>query len=126
MAEPRPFQPQLFLFRMLAAIFVAEAGFLAFAFAKCSTPIPGNPVPLVNERCPKLGERSETLFIAAITTTLSLLTGAGAALSQQKSSKTSYSSSPLPQVQETVQERVRGSLQGDRPGTVDRPYTKKG
>ena len=86
MTEPRPFQPQLFLFRMLAAIFMVEAGFLAFAFVKCSTPIPGNPVPLVNERCPKLGERSETLFIAAITTTLSLLTGAGAALSQRKSS----------------------------------------
>ena len=30
---------------------------------------------MINERCPKLGERSETLFIAAITTTLSLLTG---------------------------------------------------
>ena len=61
---------------MLAAIFLTEAGFLAFAFVKCSQPIPSNPVPLVNERCPKLGERSETLFIAAITTTLSLLTGA--------------------------------------------------
>ena len=79
----KPFQPQLFLFRMLAAIFLAEAGFLAFAFVKCSQPIPGNPVPLVNERCPKLGERSETLFIAAITTTLSLLTGAGFAVTQR-------------------------------------------
>ena len=86
MTEPRPFQPQLFLFRMLAAIFLAEAGFLAFAFVKCSTPIAGQPVPLINERCPKLGERSETLFIAAITTTLSLLTGAGVAVSQRKSS----------------------------------------
>ena len=86
MAEPRPFQPQLFLFRMLAAIFVAEAGFLAFAFVKCSQPMPGSPVPLVNERCPKLGERSETLFVAAITTTLSLLTGASVALNQRKPS----------------------------------------
>jgi hypothetical protein len=60
---------------MLAAIFLTEAGFLAFAFVKCSQPIPGKPVPMVAERCPKLGERSETLFIAAITTTLSLLTG---------------------------------------------------
>ena len=84
MTEPRPFRSQLFLFRMLAAIFVVEAGFLAFAFVKCSTPMPGNPVPLVNERCPKLGERSETLFIAAITTTLSLLTGAGVVVSQKK------------------------------------------
>ena len=84
MTELRPFRTQPFLFRMLAVIFLVEAGFLAFAFIKCSTPIPGNPVPLVNERCPKLGERSETLFIAAITTTLSLLTGAGVAVSQQE------------------------------------------
>ncbi len=61
---------------MLAVIFLTEAGFLAFAFVKCSTPLPGNSAPLINERCPKLGERSETLFIAAITTCLSLLGGA--------------------------------------------------
>ena len=73
--EPRPFRAKVFLFRMLATIFIVEAGFLAFAFVKCSQPIPGKPVPMVAERCPKLGERSETLFIAAITTTLSLLTG---------------------------------------------------
>ena len=81
--EPRPFRPQVFLFRMLAAIFLAEAGFLAFSFAKCSQPLVSSPVPMINERCPKLGERSETLFIAAITTTLSLLTGAGVALKQK-------------------------------------------
>ena len=98
MTEPRPFQPQLFLFRMLAAIFLAEAGFLAFAFVKCSTPIAGQPVPLLNERCPKLGERSETLFIAAITTTLSLLTGAGVAVNQRKSlNPASPLASSLPQ-----------------------------
>ena len=74
--EPRPFRPKIFLFRMLAAIFLAEAGFLAFAFVKCSQPIPGTPVPMITERCPKLGERAETLFVAAVATTLSLLTGA--------------------------------------------------
>ena len=67
---------------MLACIFVAEAGFLAFAFVKCSQPIPNQPVPLINERCPKIGERSETLFVAAISVTLSLLTGADKDLSQ--------------------------------------------
>ena len=61
---------------MLAVIFATEAGFLAFAFWKCSLPIPGSPVPLVSERCPKLGERAETLFVAAVATTLSLLSGA--------------------------------------------------
>ena len=76
MKEQQPFRPKIFLYRMLAAIFLTEAGFLAFAFAKCSAPIPGQPVPLVAERCPKLGERAETLFVAAVATTLSLLTGA--------------------------------------------------
>ena len=61
---------------MLACIFLAEAMFLGFAFYKCSIPIPGRVAPLVTERCPKLGERSETLFVAAVATTLSLLTGA--------------------------------------------------
>ena len=76
MGEPRPFRSKVFLFRMLACIFFVEAGFLAFAFQKCSIRIPGQPVPLVTERCPKLGERAETLFVAAVATTLSLLSGA--------------------------------------------------
>ena len=76
MKEQRPFRPKIFLYRMLAAIFLTEASFLAFAFWKCSIPIPGNPVPMVADRCPKLGERAETLFVAAVATTLSLLTGA--------------------------------------------------
>jgi len=75
MKEQRPFRPKIFLYRMLAAIFLTEAGFLGFAFVKCSQPIPGTPVPMVAERCPKLGERAETLFVAAVATTLSLLTG---------------------------------------------------
>ena len=77
MTEQRPFRPKIFLYRMLAAIFLTEAGFLGFAFVKCSQPIPGTPVPMIAERCPKLGERAETLFVAAVATTLSLLTGAG-------------------------------------------------
>ena len=73
--DPQPFRPKVFLYRMLACIFFVEAGFLAFAFHKCSIPIPGNVAPMVSERCPKLGERAETLFVAAVATTLSLLTG---------------------------------------------------
>ena len=76
MTEQRPFRPKIFLYRMLGAIFLVEAIFLGFAFVKCSQPIPGTPVPMVAERCPKLGERAETLFVAAVATTLSLLTGA--------------------------------------------------
>ena len=74
--QPPTFRPQVFLFRMLACIFVVEAGFLAFAFVKCSMPIEGRPVPMIAERCPNVGERAETLFVAAISTTLSLLGGA--------------------------------------------------
>ena len=75
MPEPSPFRAKVFLFRMLAAIFMAEALFLAYAFVECSKPIKDRPVPMLNERCPKLGERSETLFVAAVSVTLSLLTG---------------------------------------------------
>lgn len=74
---PAPFRPKVFLYRTLLFIFAAEFLFLGFAMVQCSRPIPGKPVVMVTERCPKLGERSETLFVAAITTTLSLLTGAG-------------------------------------------------
>ena len=76
MTNQRKFRSDVFLYRMLAIIFATEAGFLAFAFWKCSLPIPGSPVPLVTERCPKLGGRAETLFVAAVATTLSLLSGA--------------------------------------------------
>ena len=73
----KPFRSKVFLLRMLACIFLTEAIFLGFAFWKCSIRLPGREVPLVAERCPKLGERSETLFVAAISTTLSLLVGSG-------------------------------------------------
>ena len=75
MSEPRPFRSKVFLYRMLAGIFITEAMFLAFAFKRCSDVRPGEPVPL-SQRCPKLGDRAETLFVAAVATTLSLLTGA--------------------------------------------------
>ena len=55
---------------------MTEFLFLGFAFFKCSEQVPGKEVHAITERCPKIGERSETLFVAAITTTLSLLTGA--------------------------------------------------
>jgi|GEM_PF-2221413 len=71
--DPLPFRPKIFLFRMLAAIFLTEAGFLAFAFVKCSQI---QPDQAITDRCPKIGDRAETLFVAAVATTLSLLTGA--------------------------------------------------
>ena len=76
MKDQRPFRPKIFLYRMLAAIFVAEATFLGFAFWTCSRPVKGDSLPTITDRCPKLGERAETLFVAAVATTLSLLTGA--------------------------------------------------
>ena len=107
----RKFRPDVFLYRMLAVIFATEAGFLAFAFWKCSLPIPGTPVPLVTERCPKLGERAETLFVAAVATTLSLLTGAVALQSPRSSSVDPDASASLPR---------RPSATGSVPGPASR------
>ena len=76
MSEPRPFRSKVFLFRMLAGIFIVEAFFLGFAFFKCAQSIENTPDATVAGKCPKIGDRAETLFIAAISTTLSLLTGA--------------------------------------------------
>ena len=75
MTEPRPFRARVFLYRVLVGIFIAEAGFLAFAFWKCSLVIPNQPVPMLAERCPNIGQRTQELFGVAIATTLSLLTG---------------------------------------------------
>ena len=63
MAPQRPFRQRVFLFRMLAAIFVVEASFLAIAYQKCDSLV----------TCPKIGERSDQLFGIAIATTLSLM-----------------------------------------------------
>jgi len=94
----KPFRREVFLFRMLGTIFAVEAVFLAFAFWKCSVPIPGQPVPMVSERCPKLGERAETLFVAAVATTLSLLTGATVSQQSQSSSDDRASSEQVPRL----------------------------
>lgn len=75
--DEKPFRAKVFLYRLLAAIFAVEALFLGFAFMKCASPTKGTQVVKVTDRCPKIAERSETLFLAAITTTLSLLTGVG-------------------------------------------------
>ena len=81
MTGPAPFRPRVFLYRTLVGIFLVEATFLGFAFWKCSTPITGKPVPLIAERCPQLGARTQELFGVALATVLSLLgsSGVGAA-----------------------------------------------
>ena len=61
---------------MLAGIFIVEGLFLGFAFVKCARRIENSADATVASTCPKAGDRAETLFIAAISTTLSLLTGA--------------------------------------------------
>ena len=60
---------------MLAGIFIVEAMFLGFAFFKCAQRIENTPDETVASTCPKVGDRAETLFIAAISTVLSLLSG---------------------------------------------------
>lgn len=75
----RKFNREKFLFRMLAAIFITEALFIGAGVYKCFS--------LTTEdyqiQCPRLGERTETLFGIAIATTLSLL-GAGAVSKSNK------------------------------------------
>ena len=73
MAEQRPFRPKIFLYRMLAAIFLTQAGFLAASFYICSRPVAGTTI---QDRCPSVGQKAESLLLAATATTLSLLTGA--------------------------------------------------
>ena len=69
----REFRPQVFLFMMLALIFLTEAIFLGVSFRHCAKPVQGRPEMTVSERCPSLSEKSESLFLAAIATTLSLM-----------------------------------------------------
>lgn len=90
----KKFRADVFLYRMLAVIFATEAGFLAFAFVRCSAVRPGEPPVITSERCPKLGERAETLFVAAVATTLSLLSGAIS--TSMKEDARDESSQPLP------------------------------
>ncbi len=59
----RPFRPQVFLFRTLVGIFVAQFSLLTFALIKCNN----------REQCPDLGRRIENLCNVAVATTLSLL-----------------------------------------------------
>jgi hypothetical protein len=59
----RSFRPQVFLFRTLVGIFLAQFAFLMFALIKCSS----------REQCPDLGRRIENLCNVAVATTLSLL-----------------------------------------------------
>ena len=134
-----PFRPQVFLFRMLAGIFVAEAALLAYSFVQCANPRAGMESLLLNERCPRLGQRAENIFEIAIATTLSLLVGAGASTAIQRkpsASDPALPSSqgqepfPLPQELVQVQESARGlaqeSVQEKAPEKKGRPYTKKG
>ncbi len=94
----RPFRAQVFLYRMLASIFVVEAVFLAIAFAKCKT----------LSQCPQLGDRSESLFVAAIATTLSLLTGAVALQPPRSVSSDDPDALASPRQQPSVKGKVSG------------------
>ena len=68
------FRTDVFLYRMLLGIFITEAIFLGFSFQKCAQLADSN-TSTIQEQCPRLGEKSESLFGIAIATTLSLLTG---------------------------------------------------
>ena len=52
-----------------------EGMLLAFAFQHCSRPDPAAPGEPFHERCPRLGQRTESIFELALATVLSLLAG---------------------------------------------------
>ena len=61
-----PFNKEKFLYRLLAAIFLAEVAFLGVGWWHCMKP---------GATCEGIGDRSEQIFNVAIATTLSLLAG---------------------------------------------------
>lgn len=67
----RPFRVHVFLLRMLAVIFVAEASIIVYGIHLCSRVTEDK----VTEVCPNIGGRVEKLFGVAMATTLSLLAG---------------------------------------------------
>ena len=71
-----PFRPRLFLYRTLVGIFAVQALLLAFSVWRCSDIRPEDGVSdTLAERCPKIGDRFESIGNVAIATVLSLLTG---------------------------------------------------
>jgi hypothetical protein len=115
---PLPFRPTPFLFRMLVLIFLMECGFLAYAFIKCSEPLPENPAPLVNERCPQLGQRTQEIFQQAMAVTLSLL-GGGAITGNLGSKKKTSSGDRDEPLAKKPESQVPASVQP--PATVQPP-----
>lgn len=79
---PTPFRFRVFIFRMIAAIFLVEAAFLAASFSACRAGfekgLADKTEPMaITDYCPGLGDRAETLFVAALSTTLGLLSAGG-------------------------------------------------
>ena len=68
----------MFIYRTIVGIFAVEAVFLAMAFSTCRMAFQkhladtNDPVT-ITDHCPALGDRAETLFTAALATTLGLL-----------------------------------------------------
>ena len=112
----KPFRPQIFLFRLLAAIFLWEGLLLVYSFYACSHPMLGVETRvLLSERCPRLGQRAENVFEIAIATTLSLLAG-GTQLSRWNQSSSSDDpdalASPLPQRSRPLSPEESSQAQG--------------
>ena len=68
----------MFIYRTVVGVFIVEAVFLSMAFSACRKAFEmrlkdsGDPV-LITDHCPALGDRAETLFTAALATSLGLL-----------------------------------------------------
>ena len=73
MAPRKPFRREVFLLRTLVGIFVFEFLLLGFSFHKCAERVGKSQDSGIQDVCPELGGRAETLFGVAIATTLSLM-----------------------------------------------------
>ena len=60
-----------------------EGFLLAFAFQYCSRPDPAAPGEPFHERCPRLGQRTESAVELALATVLSLLAGKSGAAADE-------------------------------------------
>ena len=60
-----------------------EGFLLAYAFHYCSKPDPASPSEPFHERCPRLGQRTESAIELALATVLSLLAGKSGAAAEE-------------------------------------------
>ena len=114
MKKQLPFRPQVFLFRMLASIFIVKAALLIFSFAVCTDlalDLDPDRREEFDARCPRLGDRAADMFELAIATTLSLLAGGTFVATNRRLSLDVDRDEVLPWLPARVQDQAQESAQ---------------